>query len=83
MVVDPSVAGSLIGRLLGPANASAVQQGRSFWADYAGTTPFSEKLTIVDDPLLVRGHASRLYDSEGIAAKPLVLVEQGRVQNRR
>ena len=81
MVVDPSVAGSLIGRLLRPAKASALQQGRSFWADYMDTTPFSNKLTIIDDPLLVRGLGSRLYDSEGIAAKPLTLVKNGRVEN--
>ena len=81
MVVDPSVAGSLISKLLAPAKASALQQGRSFWADYQGERPFSNKLTIVDDPLLVRGLGSRLYDSEGISAKPLMLVENGSVKN--
>jgi len=81
MVVDPSVAGSLISRLLKPAKARAFQQGQSFWADYQGSKPFSEKLTIVDDPLLVRGMKSRRYDSEGIAARPLTLVENGVVKN--
>lgn len=81
MVVDPSVAGSLISRLLKPAKARAFQQGQSFWADYQDSKPFSDKLTIVDDPLLLRGMGSRRYDSEGIAARPLTLVENGRVQN--
>lgn len=81
MIVDPSVAGSLISRLLKPAKASAFQQGQSFWADYQGSKPFSDKLTIVDDPLLPRGLRSRRYDAEGIAARPLTLVENGVVKN--
>jgi len=81
MIVDPSIAGSLISRLLKPAKARAFQQGQSFWADYQGSKPFSDKLTIVDDPLLLRGMGSRRYDSEGIAAKPLTLVENGVVKN--
>ena len=81
MVVDPSVAGSLISRLLKPATARAFQQGQSFWTDYQGSKPFSDKLTIVDDPLLLRGMGSRRYDAEGIAAKPLTLVENGVVRN--
>lgn len=80
MVVDPSVAGSLISKLLKPATARAFQQGQSFWADYQGSKPFSDKLTIVDDPLLARGMGSRHFDSEGIAAKQLTLVEKGEVK---
>jgi PmbA protein len=80
MVVDPSAAGSLVKRLLQPAMASAIQQGQSFWSDYPGTKPFADKLTIIDDPLLPKGLASRLYDSEGIAAKPMTLVERGEVK---
>ena len=81
MVVDPSVAGSLISMLLRPAKARAFQQGESFWADYQDSRPFSDKLSIVDDPLLPRGMGSRLYDAEGIASQPLKLVENGVVKN--
>ena len=38
-------------------------------------------MTIVDDPLLVRGLGSRHYDNEGISAKPLVLVQNGEVKD--
>jgi PmbA protein len=81
MVVDSRAAASLIGRLMGPAFARSVQQGRSFWAALVGQQAFSPMLTIVDDPLIVRGLASRYYDSEGISAKPLPIVEDGVVQN--
>jgi PmbA protein len=81
MVVDARAAASLIGRLLGPANARSVQQDRSFWAPLIGEKAFSRILTIVDDPLIKRGLASRRYDDEGISARALPLVEDGIVRN--
>ncbi len=81
MVVDSRAAASLIGRLMRPANARSVQQGRSFWAPLIGEQAFSEKLSITDDPLIKRGLASRHYDSEGISAKALPIVEDGVIRN--
>ena len=81
MIVDAQAAGSLVGRLLGPANARRVHQGQSFWADLVGTQAFSKKLTISDDPLIPRGFGSRLFDSEGISSKYLPIVENGAVRN--
>lgn len=81
MVVDARAAASLVSRLLGPANARSVQQERSFWAPLIGEQVFSKRLTIVDDPLIARGLASRRYDSEGISARALPLVEEGVVRN--
>lgn len=81
MVVDSRAAAQLIGRLMGPANARSIQQGRSFWSDLVGEQAFSTKLSIVDDPLIVRGLASRHYDREGISAKVLPIVEDGVVKN--
>lgn len=81
MVVDSRAAASLIGRLLGPASARRVQQGQSYWADLVGEKAFSDKLTIIDDPLIRRGFASRHFDDEGIAAKVMPVVENGVVRN--
>lgn len=81
MVVDARASASLIGRLMRPANARSVQQGRSFWAPLVGEQAFSDKLTIIDDPLIPRGLASRHYDSEGISARALPIIENGVVQN--
>jgi PmbA protein len=81
MVVDARAASSLVARLLASANAYAVQQGRSFWGTRIGQRAFSEKLEIVDDPLIPRGLASRLYDAEGIAAKVLPIVTGGVIEN--
>ena len=81
MVVDSRAAASLIGRLMRPANARSVQQGRSFWAALIGEQAFSEVLTIIDDPLIKRGMASRHYDGEGISAQALPIIENGFVKN--
>jgi PmbA protein len=81
MVVDSRAAAQLVSRLLGPASARLVQQDRSFWAAMLGEQAFSPKLTIVDDPLIVRGLGSRHFDSEGISSQVLPIVEAGVVRN--
>ena len=81
MVVDPRAAGRLVSSLFGPSDARSVQQERSFWAGVLGQPFVSDKLTVSDEPLLPRGFGSRLYDGEGIAARPLPLIEAGVARN--
>lgn len=81
MIVDPQSAGRLLGRFLSGASGSAVERDQSFWKGKLGKKVGSDKLTVVDDPLLVRGLSSRAFDREGIAAKPLPLVEAGVLRN--
>ncbi len=77
MIVHPRVAGRLVSSLLQPATGPAVQQGRSFWIGRLGQPAVSDLLTITDEPLLPRGLASRTFDGEGIASRPLPLVWKG------
>jgi PmbA protein len=77
MVVDPQAGGNLVNRLLGPATASLIFQGRSFWGGKVGQKLLSPKFTLTDDPLRVGGFGSRLFDGEGIAAKPRAIIENG------
>lgn len=81
MVVDARAAGALVDRLLRPANARSVQQGQSFWAGRIGQQPFNKVLSIIDEPLIPRGLASRHFDGEGISARAIPLVEAGTVRN--
>jgi PmbA protein len=81
MVVDARAAANIVGRLLGPATAGAVQQERSFWRGKLGKPMVSKHLTIVDDPLIPRGLGSRPFDGEGIAAARLPLIEAGVLRN--
>ena len=77
MAVDNRAAGRLVGALLGPLQGQAIQQKRSFLDGKLGTAVGSEKLTFADDPLVVKGLASRLFDGEGIAARRLPVFERG------
>ena len=81
MVVHPRAAGSIVGRLLSSLDGGALQQQRSFWADKVGKESVSPLLTIIDDPLVVRGLASRPFDGEGISSKPLPIIEAGVLKN--
>ena len=77
MVVDPRAGSNLISRLLGPNNAGAIAQGRSFWAGKIGQKLVSPLLTITDEPLLPGGFGSRHFDGEGIAARPRDILREG------
>lgn len=77
MAVDNRSAGRLLQALGGPLQAGSLQQKRSFLEGKLGQQIGSDKLTIVDDPLLVKGFGSRLFDGEGIAAKPITFFDEG------
>ncbi len=81
MAVDARSAGRLVGMLIGPLGAASIQQKRSFLEGKVGTEIGSPVLDVRDDPFVVRGLGSRLYDGEGIAAKPFPVFEGGVVRN--
>ncbi|MDR0965587.1 MAG: TldD/PmbA family protein [Myxococcales bacterium] len=77
LAIDPRAAGSLLGRLMGPLSGAALQQKRSMFEGKEGQRIGSDLLDVVDDPFIVRGLGSRLFDGEGIAAKPRSIFEAG------
>jgi PmbA protein len=81
LIVEPRAAGHLIGHLLRGAQGEMVQQGRSALAGRLGQKLFSEHLTIIDDPSLPRGLASRPVDGEGRYMQRLPLIEGGVLRN--
>jgi PmbA protein len=77
VVFDKRIAGGLIGHLAGAINGSAVARKTSFLKDKLGERVFKPGIRIVDDPLRQRGLRSRPFDGEGVAARPLAIVEDG------
>jgi PmbA protein len=77
MAVDNRAAGRLVSMLLGPMMGAALQQKRSFLDGKLGQRVGSERLALTDEPHLRRGLGSRLFDGEGLAARPLPLFEAG------
>ena len=80
MAVDARSAGRIVASILGPLGAASIQQKRSFLEGKIGAAIGSPLLDVKDDPLVVRGLGSRLYDGEGIAARPFPVFEGGVVR---
>ncbi|RIK97356.1 MAG: modulator protein [Proteobacteria bacterium] len=77
VVFDPRVAGSLVGHLVSAANGAAIARKASFLNGRLGEALFRPGVRIVDDPLRVRGLRSQPFDAEGVAVKPLAIVDDG------
>jgi PmbA protein len=77
MVVENRQVGRIFGPLISALNGSAIQQKNSFLIDKIGEKIASEKLTLVDDPFIIGGRGSRLFDSEGLATKQRNIFEKG------
>jgi len=81
LVLGPLAAYGLLGAIVRAANAESVQRGRSYLVGKLGEIIASEHLSIVDDPLVVRGMRSGAHDGEGTACRPLAVVERGVLVN--
>jgi PmbA protein len=77
VVFDPRLSSSLVGHLIGAINGASIARKTSFLKDKMGERLFDEGVSIVDDPLRVRGLRSQPFDAEGVAVKPLSFIENG------
>jgi len=77
VVFDPRVAGSLVSHLASAINGSAIVRKTSFLKDKMGARLFRPGIGVIDDPLRRRGLRSRPFDGEGVAGRPLALVDDG------
>lgn len=80
MVVDSTVATRLVSPLFSALNASAIQQRMSFLSDTEGQKIFSDGMTIIDMARTPGKPGSRLFDTEGVATKDTVIIENGTVR---
>jgi PmbA protein len=77
VILDPRVAGSLLGHFSGAINGASVARGVSFLKDKLHQRVFAAGIAIHDDPRRVRGSRSRLFDAEGVPTRTRALVEDG------
>jgi PmbA protein len=77
VIFDPRVASSLIGHLVAAINGTVVARRTSFLADKLGEQLLGDSICIIDDPLRRRGLRSQPFDAEGVAGRPMELVENG------
>jgi len=77
MIVENKQVGRIFSPLISAINGQAIQQKNSFLIDKLNEKVVSEKLTLTDDPFIVSGRGSRLFDSEGLATKKRAVFEKG------
>lgn len=77
MLVENRQLGRLLSPLISALSGSAIQQKNSFLIDKLDQKVASEKLTIVDDPFIVSGRGSRMFDGEGLATQKRTIFDNG------
>ncbi len=77
MLVENRVVGRIFSPLINALSGSNIQQKNSFLIDKVGEKVASEKFTLTDDPFIVGGRGSRLFDSEGLATKKRMIFDKG------
>ena len=77
VIFDRRVASSLLGHFAGAINGSAIARGVSFLKDKLGQQIFNPSITIVDDPLRLRGFASKFFDGEGLPTQRRNFIDKG------
>ncbi len=77
VVFDPDAGRSILGLLAGSVNGGSIDRKSSYLVDREGTRVASDLVTVHDDPLIPGAPGSRPFDGEGLASKPLTIVENG------
>lgn len=77
IVYEHRAASGFIGHILSALNGEAIARRASLFAERRGERVLGEGISLIDDPFLVRGLASRPFDGEGLAGAPLTLIEDG------
>ena len=77
VLFDPRVSATLLGHFAGAITGSSVARKASFLQDRLGDRVFAPGVSIVDDPLRLRGLRSRPFDGEGVRVARAELVSDG------
>jgi PmbA protein len=77
VVFDPRMSRAIIGLFSSLISGGAIFRKSSYLAGREGTQVASNLVNITDDPFMVRGHGSRLYDGEGLPVHKISIVEEG------
>lgn len=76
-VFGPDAGAALVGMFAGCLLGDAVARGRSYLARRLGSQVASPRVSLVDDPHVLRGAASRGFDGEGLPTRRLAVVRRG------
>lgn len=77
MLVRAPRVGRLLSYFIASLNGQALQEGRSCFAEDLGRRVSPGGFTLIDDPTVPRGLASRPYDSDGLRSRPIPIFDGG------
>jgi PmbA protein len=77
IIIENRNVGRMLYGFLSAMDGQALQQQRSFLLDKKGKKIGSNIFTLIDDPHVIGGLGSRLYDNDGFATKRRSMVEKG------
>ena len=77
IIIENRVSGRVLGMFLSGLYGSGLWQKTSFLLDKKGEQIGSSKFTLIDDPYIIGGMGSRLYDGDGLKAKKRTIFEAG------
>ena len=77
MIIENRLASQSLRPMISALNGSAIQQKRSFLVGKLNEKIGSDKLNLIDDPFIISGRGSSLFDNEGLALKKRTIFEKG------
>ena len=77
VVFDPRVSRGLVSIFTSAISGNAITRGASFLKDAMGQQVFNQNISIIDDPHILRGIASKPFDAEGVKNAKRMLLEDG------
>ncbi len=78
MVVDPMNSSRLLSPVMSALNGSALQQKNSFFLlNKLNEKIAGDRLTLTDEPHLVKASGARYFDNEGIATERRSIFDKG------
>ena len=81
VIIENRVAGNIAGPIYRALQGSSLYQKQSFLAGKENKPVTSSLLSVYDDPLILSGPGSRLFDDEGLAAVKRPIIENGILKN--
>ncbi len=77
IIFDKRISKGILSAFANAISSSAIARGTSFLKDKINEGIFSNSINIFDKPDIVKGLGSKYFDSEGVKADELKLVDQG------
>ncbi|MDD2584994.1 MAG: TldD/PmbA family protein [Bacteroidales bacterium] len=77
MVLENNVSSRVVAPIISALNGASIQQNNSFLKGKIGEKVFNPNFQLSDSPHLLASFGSRYFDSEGIATKPMNIIEGG------